>query len=39
MLKRQEKARKKANTITEDIDVSEKEKWQQIKQYVHVVYL
>jgi len=32
MLKRQEKARKKANNITDDIDVSEKEKWQQIKQ-------
>ncbi|XP_012940447.1 pre-rRNA 2'-O-ribose RNA methyltransferase FTSJ3 [Aplysia californica] len=32
MLKRQEKARKKANAVTENIDVSEKEKWQQIKQ-------
>ncbi|GFR65331.1 pre-rRNA processing protein FTSJ3-like [Elysia marginata] len=32
ILKRTEKARKKANAITETVDVSEKEKWQQIKQ-------
>ncbi|KAI8782653.1 pre-rRNA processing protein FTSJ3 [Biomphalaria glabrata] len=32
MLKRQENARKKANAVTDSIDVSEKEKWQQIKQ-------
>ncbi|CAL1544573.1 unnamed protein product [Lymnaea stagnalis] len=32
MLKRQEKARKKANSVTDNIDTSEKEKWQQIKQ-------
>ncbi|KAH9518663.1 pre-rRNA processing protein ftsj3 [Bulinus truncatus] len=32
MLKRQEGARKKANAVTDNIDISEKEKWQQIKQ-------
>jgi len=31
MLKRQEKARKKANALTENIDTSEKEKWKEIK--------
>ena len=34
IMKRTEKARKKANAITETVDVSEKEKWQQIKQSV-----
>ncbi|GFO43166.1 pre-rRNA processing protein ftsj3-like [Plakobranchus ocellatus] len=32
ILKRTEKARKKANAISDTVDVSEKEKWQQIKQ-------
>uniref|UniRef100_A0A0B7A9E8 Putative rRNA methyltransferase n=1 Tax=Arion vulgaris TaxID=1028688 RepID=A0A0B7A9E8_9EUPU len=32
MLKRHEKARNKANAISDTIDTSEKEKWQQIKQ-------
>lgn len=31
MLKRTEKARKKANAVTETIDTSEKEKWKEIK--------
>lgn len=33
MMKKMEKARKKAESISENVDVSEREKWKQIKEY------
>jgi hypothetical protein len=37
-MKKMEKARKKAESISENVDVSEREKWKQIKEYAFYVF-